>query len=118
MTMANVLKVAPSPSEQERMERIQRDTLEHINRKLADEIAPTLRAEILGELKGTIEETRRIAFDHGHSVGMSKLWRFLVLGAVGGFFACALMYGVATTQGAAIAKAESANAEIRKELDR
>jgi len=116
--MANTLRVAPAPSEAERLDRVKREAIEHINAKLADEIAPALRAEILGELKGTIEETRRIAFDHGHSVGMSKLWRFLVLGAVGGFLACAAMYGVAATQGAAIAKAESSNAEIREELAR
>lgn len=112
-----MLKVAPAPSEVERLDRIRRETLEHVNAKLTDEIAPALRAEILAELKGTLEETRRIAFDHGHAHAMSKGWRFLVIGAAAGFFACALMYGVATTQGAAIAKAEAANNEIRKELD-
>lgn len=115
--MANTMRVVPAPIDQERMERLQRDTLEAINRKLADEIAPALRAEILGELKGTLEETRRIAFDHGHAHAMSKGWRFLVIGAVAGFLACAAMYGVATTQGAAIAKAEAGNAEIRERLD-
>ncbi len=118
MNKPGMLKVAPTPTEQERIDRLQREAIEHINRRLTDEIAPALRAELLAELKGTLEETRRIAFDHGHAHAMSKGWRFLVIGAAAGFFACALMYGVATTQGAAIAKAEAANAEIRKELDR
>lgn len=113
-TKPNMMRVLPEPAEAERLDRIKRETLEHVNAKLTDEIAPALRAEILAELKGTLEETRRIAWDHGHSVAMSKMWRAYLIGAALGFFACAAMYGIAATQGAALARAHDQNAEIRR----
>jgi hypothetical protein len=115
--MANILKVAAPPSEAERLERMQREALEAINRRLTDEIAPQLRAEIVAEVKGTLEETRKTAFDHGHSVGMSKLWRFMVGGAVAGAVFTAAIYGVAVNTGGYIANMESKNDEIRRLLD-
>ncbi len=117
MNKPGMLKVAPTPTEQERIDRLQREAIEHINRRLTDEIAPALRAEIVAEVKGTIDDARRIAWDHGHSVAMSKMWRAYLIGAVLGFFGCAMMYGVAATQGAALARAHDQNAEIRQELD-
>jgi len=111
------LAVAAPPSEAERIERLRRETIEHINTRLTDEIAPALRAEIVAELKGTLDETRKLAFDHGHSVGMSKLWRFLVGGAVVGFLSAVIVYGMAVMTGGYIAKMERQNAEISRGLN-
>jgi len=116
--MANVLKVAPPPSEAERLERLQREALEAINRRLTDEIAPQLRAEIVAEVKGTLEDTRQTAFAHGHAHAMSKTWRFLVAGALVGFLAAVMTYGVASLNGGYLASMERKNDEIRRMLDR
>jgi len=115
--MANVLKVAPPPSEAERLERLQREALEAINRRLTDEIAPALRAEIVAEVKGTLEDTRSTAFAHGHAHAMSKTWRFLVAGALVGFLAAVMTYGVASLNGGYLASMERKNDEIRSLLN-
>ena len=115
--MANILKVAPPPSEAERLERLQREALEQINRRLTDEIAPQLRAEIVAEVKGTLEDTRSTAFAHGHAHAMAKAWRYLVGGAIAGFIAAVLTYGVASLNGGYLASMERKNDEIRRLLD-
>ena len=111
------LAVAAPPTEAERLERMQREALEAINRRLTDEIAPALRAEIVAEVKGTLEDTRSTAFAHGHAHAMAKAWRYLVGGAIAGFLAAVLTYGVASLNGGYLASMERKNDEIRRMLD-
>ena len=111
------LAVAAPPSEAERIDRLRREMLEHVNAKLTDEITPALRAEIVAELKGTLDETRRLAFDHGHAHAMSKAWRYLVGGAVAGAIFTAMIYGVAVNTGGYLASMERKNDEIRRMLN-
>lgn len=121
MADRQMLKVAPPPTEAEKIERIERVVVERMNAQLA-EMAPTMRAQILGELKSDMDtmkrESRRLGRNEGRWQGMI-LGAILVLGLMAfGYTAVTFNTAVAVRQGAAIAGAEAANNEIRQELDR
>jgi hypothetical protein len=63
------------------------------------------------------EAVRANAFAHGHAHAMAKAWRYLVGGAIAGFLAAVLTYGVASLNGGYLASMERKNDEIRRMLD-
>jgi len=116
-----LVRVVAETSEEARLRAIVREAVETANKRLDGEIAPALRAEIIAEMLGKFEEMRgeiqngkRDSFAHGHAAAMSKAWRYLVGGALVGFFAACFVYGVATMQGGYIAKLDAQMQSVRE----
>lgn len=95
-----------------------RAAIEALNKRLTDEIAPALRAEVVAEVKSTLDDAKRVSFQHGHAEAMAKSWRYLVGGASAGFLAAVLVYGMAVMTGGYIARMEGKNAQIERQLVR
>ena len=128
MADKNMLRVAPPPTEAEKIERMERVIIERVNARLVDEIAPAQRAELLAEMRSELADMRKeftVSKAEARRTGRNEgRWQGMLMGAalvlglmVFGYTAVTFNTAVAVRQGAAIAGAEAANNEIRQELD-